>query len=384
MNEKYEHALNENVKNHIVLGHGQLLDSLEKNNLTIYGNIAYSMEIHHEEIDKVIEDIATYFAAQRSLQVTKEYEATRNFREKWIKNDTIKQKQMEMQREMESNLISGVMQLTLKSGFFVFKKMLAYADEKKRKQDFWNLCLKFANTITDKCIDKYVSVQALMMSIHKKLFNKDCKNFTLGSDSDLFMPETEEETENAALVLYYIYITKHNQSIYFQSKEQDFESMMEAWTYIGIFGSNVQNLIRKFELMEKGNAYEYCRLNQVVQCLYNNLMLTLPNIDNSQTRRINNELLKYVPNGDKQRACRRVARIATKATICAAASVAGSATANPVFLNVAATSALSMYKDLSETEIIGNCLRESGIDDGSIRKCIEDAKKSQKELPTVM
>lgn len=384
MNEKYELALNENIQDRIVLGYGQLLDTLENNSMTIYGNIAYSMEIHHEKINKVAEGIATYFATQKSLQITKEYEETRSFREKWIKGDVIKQKQMEAQREMESNLVSTGIQIVLKGGVYLFAKTLAKADEKKRKQGYWNLCLNFANTITDKNVDSYASVWALMRSIFKKLFNKDCRDFALSTDAELFMPTTTEEAENAAFVLYYIYMAKHSQSFYFRSKKNDFETLMVSWVYLGISGSYADNLLQKFELMEKGNAYEYGRLNHAIQCLHNNLMLTLPNIDNSKVRRVNSELLKYVPNGDKQRACRRAARLASKAAICAAASVAGCTTVNPALLEVAATSALSMYKDLNETEIIGNCLRDAGIDDNSIRKCIEDAKVSQKELPLII
>ena len=213
------------------------------------------------------------------------------------------------------------------------------------------------------------------------MFGKICRDFTASGAESLFIPSNTAEAENAALILYYIYMTKHDKSVYFESKERDFENLMMIWTCMGIFGNNAETLIRNYELMEKGRAFEYGRLNSAIQMLHNNLLISIPDINRSQARKINNELLQYVPNGDKQLACRRAAKFVTKAGIAAAASLIGTATVDPLLLNVAASSALSLYSDLSETEIIGNCLRESGVDDRAIKKCIESARKTQKELP---
>lgn len=356
MNEKYELALNENVKKHIVLGYGQLLDDMEKNSMTIYGNIAYSIESHRAKIDKVSEDIAAYFAEQKALQITREYEESRSFSEKWLKNNALNQRSMEKRREVESGLISGGVQLAIKGGVYVVQKALVWADNRKRNQEFWKLCLCYANSIADN-IDGYESMASFLMSIHRRLFGKDCRSFALNGNSDLFMPQTQAEAENAALILYFIYAKKHDMSIYYKSKEEDFKKMMELWTYMGIFGSYAKELVCKFELMEKGNAFEFTSLNRTIQYIHNNLAVAVPSINNSQVRRINNELLKYVPNGDKQLACRSAVGFISNTLISAAASVVGSSTANPLILEAAAVSALSLCGDLNETEVIGNCLR---------------------------
>lgn len=118
-------------------------------------------------------------------------------------------------------------------------------------------------------------------------------------------------------------------------------------------------------------------MNTVIQSFYNNLSIAVPNINKKISRTINSELLKYVPNGDKQLAVRRTAGIVTKAAITAASGFVGSSTANPVLLNVAAISATSLVGDLRQTEIIGNCLTESGIDEKSVKECIESAHRKQ-------
>ena len=70
----------------------------------------------------------------------------------------------------------------------------------------------------------------------------------------------------------------------------------------------------------------------------------------------------------------------TKATIMTASAIAGVEMGNPILIETAATTATSLFKDLEDTEVIGNCLEECGVDSGSIKNCIENAKLEQKKL----
>ena len=94
---------------------------------------------------------------------------------------------------------------------------------------------------------------------------------------------------------------------------------------------------------------------------------------------INMELLKYVPNGDKQMAVRVASKYVTKSAITATSGIIGANTGNPILISTAASFATSLLDDLSKTEYIGNCLRESGVNEDYIKKCIEDAKKRKQQ-----
>ena len=89
----------ENIQNIIVKGNDVLVDELIKNDSTVYGIIVDNIEQNKENIDNTINNIAGYFAANKALAITREYEESRNLREKWIKNSPIKQQQMEITRD---------------------------------------------------------------------------------------------------------------------------------------------------------------------------------------------------------------------------------------------------------------------------------------------
>lgn len=367
----------------IVDSNEQLVDNLVKNNYTVYGSIAYSIEQNRSEIDRTAEQIAAYFAEHKALQITKEYEETRSFSEKWIRNDPIKLKQMEIKRNMATDATSSSIQWTIKGGIWVIEKALERMDNIERKKSLWGLCLSYANYITDGNIEKRRALTAIMFNIHQQLFpNKFHKKktpdlFSTDLPDKVWIPSNKSEAERAAFILYTIYSVAHYMCCDNNTKERDFEKLIEFWMYMGIWGNSQIALLKNFELLDKGNALEYGRLNTVIQSFYNNLSIAVPNIDKKISRTINTELLKYVPNGDKQLAVRRTAGIVTKAAITAAAGIVGNSTANPVLLNVAATSATALIGDLRQTEIIGNCLAESGIDEKSVKECIELAQRKQ-------
>lgn len=372
-----------NIQKIIVEGNEQLLDKLVENHCTVYSSIANYIEQNRSGIDQTIEQIAGYFSANEALKITKEYEETRSFREKWIKNDPIKLKQMELEREWKTEAISFFVQLGLKGGVCIFEKSLEHIDNIKRKKSLWSLCLRYAYYISDGNIAAKANLQSMMINIYRQIFNKksikiDSKDLSLSSLPDkIWLPTNESEAERTAFILYIIYCSAHNMAYDFKTKERDFERLIELWMCMGIWGNKQTELLRKFELLEKGNAFEQDRLNQVIQSFHNNLSIAVPNINRKISREINFELLKYVPNGDRQLAVRRAAGMVTKSAITAAASIVGTSTANPALLNVAASSAVALIGDLQQTEIIGNCLTESGIDEKAVKECIENAKRKQ-------
>lgn len=371
-----------NIRELVVKSNGQLVDSLIENHSTIYGNIALSIEQNRAGIDQAVEHIAGYFAANKALEITKEYEETRSFTEKWIKNDPIKQKQMEMKRELSTETTSTAIQLVLKGGVYVVKKVLAHIDNMERKKLLWGLCLRYANDIVDGNIAANKSLAAMMLHIYCQVFNKtsvksNSIDLSLSGTNEIWVPSNESEVERAALILYMIYSSAHYMCSYSDTKERDFEKLIEFWMYMGIWEDKQNDLLKKFELLDKGKALEYGRLNTVIQSFYNNLSITVPGINGKISREINAELLKYVPNGDKQLAVRRAASIVTKSAITAAAGIVGSSTANPALLTVAASSAVSLIGDLHQTEVIGNCLAEAGVDEKAVKECIENAKRKQ-------
>lgn len=377
----------ENIQNIIVKGNDVLVDELIKNDSTVYGIIVDNIEQNKENIDNTINNIAGYFAANKALAITREYEESRNLREKWIKNSPIKQKQMEIKREMATEMTSAGIQLVMKGGLWVVEKALIHIDNMEKKKSIWELCLRFANYISDGNISSVASLETMMCHIYDQMFSTKTKrkkniSFSVSENSNrIWIPSNRSEAERTAWILYVIYCSSHYMTYRYKTKERDFDKLLEFWTYMGIWNEEQEQLLKKFELLEKGNAIEYGRINTTIQSLYNNLSISVPGIDRTLSKKINAELLKYVPNGDKQLATRKIASFTAKSAIIAAASIAGTSIGSPALLTVAATAATSLVDDLSNTEVIGNCLVDSGIDQETVKKCIDEARHNQ--LPPV-
>lgn len=159
--------------------------------------------------------------------------------------------------------------------------------------------------------------------------------------------------------------------------KKDFNKLIEYWEWLGVYGTQQEQMLYKMDQLDKGNADEFDRMNKLTQSFYTNLTISVPNIDQTIAQNINRELLKYVPNGDKKLAVRKAGKIVTKAAIIAASGIAGATISNPILLNTAAIAATSLLSDLQNTEVIGKCLNESGIDDTFVKSCIEEAKRKQ-------
>ena len=52
---------------------------------------------------------------------------------------------------------------------------------------------------------------------------------------------------------------------------------------------------------------------------------------------------------------------------------------NPCMVQAATTSALTLFDNTDDVQKIGNCLEESGVNEGLIKKCIEDAEHEKRK-----
>lgn len=374
------------VQDVIVESNDTAIKELVKNHKTAYGILACALEQNSEEIDKAINNIASFFASQKALEITKEYEDNCTKYERWIKNDPIKLKQMDNRRSAETNITSTLIQAGTKGTVYGVKKVLSKLEEKEVKRSLWNLCVQFANELSNDGLNS-TSMNARLFHIHnqllqKKMFRrKDANNYIdlQPSSGSVFIPSNSIESFKSAHLLYLIYKSAHNMSLYKSTDydKKDFNKLIEYWEYLGVWGTQQKQMLYKMDQLDKGNADEFDRMNNLTQSFYTNLIISVPNIDHTIAKNINRELLKYVPNGDKQLAVRKAGKVVTKAAIIAASGIAGTTTSNPILLNTAATAATSLLSDLQNTEVIGKCLNESGIDDTSIKRCIEEAKRKQ-------
>ena len=199
-------------------------------------------------------------------------------------------------------------------------------------------------------------------------------------NKELYIPHEKYQQENIALILYLLYIQKHSSDCYYKDKDKDKLMLISMWSVVGILGFEARELFEKYEKMTLGNVWEMGRIATVTQNIYRNLMISIPNINMKKAEEVNRQMLSYVPNGDRQYMAQRSAKMITKTAIMTASAIIGSETGNPVLIETAATTASSLFKDLENTEIVGNCLKECGVDDGSIKNCIESAKIEQKKL----
>lgn len=377
------------MQRHISAGNQELERVSRSAGYSWYGAFADALEQKNDEIERIAEGISGYFAQYAAAEVTARYEKDRNFFEKWIHNDPMELKKMETERAFITTATDAGVQFVVKGGIYATKFLFRSMDQRKAKREIWNLCLWFARDITDNAPANYRPVAALLSSIYRQLFGAAPKERDFSTDAHsknalIYRPSDIVQEENAARLLYMLYMEKYAWSLYNEERQTDIDKLFQWWAALGIIRPRGKELFRQFELLRDGNAFECFRLPAVTQGLFQNLYISLPNINFNKARQINREMLLYVPNGDKQRAVRRGATFVGKAAIAATASILGSSTGNPALLNVAATSALSLYQDLSNTEVIGNCLAESGVSELLIRESIAKADSVRKQTPSIL
>ena len=84
-------------------------------------------------------------------------------------------------------------------------------------------------------------------------------------------------------------------------------------------------------------------------------------------------MLDYVPNSGSQKLARTGAKYAAEGGLIAA----GILTENPLLMKAGASAAMSMFKDLSHTEVIGNVLKAANLSDTDIKQALQDAHQMQ-------
>ena len=375
--------MEKNIRAHIVNANDNLVVTSQKKGITIYGNIADFLEKKNSDIDTMSNIIGTYLAKKNGARLAKRYEENSTFFEKYFRNDKVKMAELEAEREFQTDIIMAGTQILIKGGTYIAKKILAGIEEDKIKNSVWSLCVKYAKEITGNDWEEHSGVCAELIHIHGQLYGKTSLDLNLtvsDGNEKLYLPSEKYQQENIALILYLLYIQKHSSDCYCRDENKDKLLLMNIWSIVGILGFEAKALFEKYEKMSWGNAWEMGRLSAVTQNIYRNLMISMPNINMKKAEEVNRQMLLYVPNGDRQYMAQQSAKMITKATIMTASTIVGMETGNPILIETAATTATSLFKDLEDTEVIGNCLEECGVDSGSIKNCIENAKLEQKKL----
>ncbi len=359
------------------------VDQLKNGGYTVYGAVADMLERNTEPINKAAEGVGAFVASKKAYQITREYEESRSFFEKWIKNNPLKQQQMEQQRAFTAEAIDVGVQAAIKGGYYAVKKGLKLIDETAVRNSVWMLLYSFGNQLTNQNIGAYSMVHAQMLGYYMQLFHPRKMPDGITPPKEFmapFSPRNDIQRENMAQLLYQIFHVKHFNGVHEDEFSKDLEQLFGCYLVLGYDINTAQHMLEIFDNLNQSGLSESVRIPQLLQSFYSNLAISMPNIDISRTRRINYELLKYVPNGGRQ----EIGKFVSKAAITGIATAGGLATGNPIFLRVAAGGAMSMFKDLGKTEIIGNCLKESGITAEEIKLCFDAAKKKQQELPPVL
>lgn len=375
------------VQETIVNGNEEAVKELEANHQTVYGSIVQAIETHRLEIDSSIDKIAQFFAQKKGYERTLQYEENCNWIEKYFRNNPLKQKQMEMEREWEIYSTSDGVQRVLKGGVWAIEKVAEKLGNHEIKVSLWNLCLNYGNDISGGNILRRKALAAFLTNVYHQLFPQKFPfikqkpiDFSVHPESAVYIPFNWSEAKRAAYLLYMEYSCAHYMTFHIEEDDKDYKKLMEYWLYLGIFGENQQKLVKQFSVLDYGQAYEFSRVNTLISSFFNNLSISVPSINTDIADEINSNLLKYVPNGDKQKFVRKAGKLIAKTTIATASGVLGVATVNPLLINVAASSAASLLTDLNNSEVIGNCLLDAGVNQESIKKCLDDAAKKKKAL----
>ena len=290
---------------------------------------------------------------------------------------------MEQQRAFTAEVTDAGIQVTIKGGYYAVKKGLKLIDDATVRNSVWKLLYSFSNQLTNQNIGAYSMVHAQMLGYYTQLFRpkKRLEGVTPPKDSTApFVPRNDIQRENMAQLLYQIYCAKHFNIVHEEERSKDLEQLVGCYLILGYDINTAQHMLKLFENLNQSGLTESVRVPQLLQSFYSNLSISMPKIDISKTRRMNYELLKYVPNGGRQ----EVGKFVSKAAITGIATAGGIVTKNPIFLRAAAGGAMSMFKDLTNTEIIGNCLKESGISADDIKLCFDTARERQQELPPIL
>lgn len=377
------------VYNNIVDTNETVIAESKLHSTTIYGAMVNVLEEHTSEINEVAEKIGAYFALNKGIKITQEYEKNCSLYEKYIKNNDLKLKQMESERTFKVEMYNSLIQTAVKGGVYIGKRVLKHFDKQQINNYVFGICVKYANLIgLSDASRSHMPVQGLLDGMGRDLYGKpvvDYNQILQKFDNIGYLDLTSNQAEIIAKLLYMIYAQKHLSHVSEAESESDMEKLCGVWASLGIWGNNARFMFDKFEKLNGINAFEYNRTNMIMQGIYDNLVIQLPRLDTKKVRAVNRELLQYVPNGDKQLMIRNAGKKVRDLSSIAAVGMYGFCTENPAILASAATGALNMFSNIDDNlEVVGNCLEDSGLKSQNVAKCIDAAKMKQKQDNTVL
>lgn len=373
------------VEQQVANGNYNYMVTSRNHGATIYGDIAAALEAHSESIDRLAEDLGSIAAERHGIQITKEYEDNAPFFEKYFRSNTLSRKKMELRREAETELVSDMIQIVVKGAVYTTKKVLSVVEQKKIKDYVWAYALIYVDGITGGNPERMEPYVPFLISLGKSLKRAE-KKYLLNDDLKACAKSSirldSHQLMQTAAILYQLFDLSQCRAFITEEKiAQNKQFLMDLWMSMQIGTYEADDLFRRFEGM-RNRVDPYGSLNQITQYLFSNLSITLPNINRASARRVNDRLLLYTPNGERQLLARKATKFMGKAAITAACAAGGIATENQVMMKIAATTALSMFHNVEDRELIGNCLVKSGILEGDVKKCIEESR--DKKVPTLL
>jgi hypothetical protein len=375
------------AQQHIGWTNENFFKQAKKDNISVYGNIADLIEGRAEGISLMAEEATRSLLQYNDIRLKKNFEKNSTLFERIISNDNNRLAKYNIIRDSERTLIeNGIPWAIHLVEWGVHNGMMAM-EKRKVYKNIWFLAHIYAYKITHGNIEDYRPVENVITAICNDTIKKNypaldkdpkiCPTSLsdLEEKHELSFPKEEGVQENIAFILYMLYAQKHDCDIYENEKHEDLLDLINCWFVLGYTG-DYGKLFQKFERIGAAKMPEFNRNVQTLQGIYHNLMMAFPSIDHSLARRLDRELLSYIPNGDTQAMARRGGKILLETGIV----TAGVISQNPVMYKVGAKAAVSLFKDLGQTELIGNVLNASGIQEDDVREIIMGARKIQKQM----
>ena len=380
-----KNEIRKNVETHVFDADTELMSIARSKGYSIYGDVAIAIEQNKTVINEFADSASAYLASRKAVKTTLAYEQQCNWMEKYFKDNSLKKKNMEIQREGEIAFTTGVSQLALKGATYLIQTGLAKMDRKVAKESIWNFVYQYADAITHGPIEQDREITRRLWAIYKNLFNRQFEgDFHPLSKGKIYLPTDDVQCENFATMIYMIFMGKHMNDSQNRSLENDIELLKDYWAKLGIIGSDGDELYEKLCRVDAAGGNTTNRMSEALQGIYQNLMISQPCINMEQARKVNAEFLRYVPNGDKKLLAHSVTKVVENGLICGVDSMLSGTPVNLALLKVAATTAVSVFENLDDRTMIGNILAESGISESQIPECLDDAKKKQKTIPPIV
>ena len=342
---------------------------------TIFGDIAIAIENNDTMIKNCTDALSAYIANNANYKLLKRYEEESSLYEKYISNNSNRLANLRNNQEFNNYLILKGIRFMTKLGTYFVKKGLDHYDNLKMKETVWKLSVVYANAITGENYIKYPSVDVYLSHLSNQLKKKKKNINDIDKNTcakDLVLPN-ENNYKNIAFILYMIYSQKHLLKGNAESIPEDLEILSLFWKRIGII--DTRQLFNEFHEIDMTIGYNFVNTNIIYSGIVNNLSIALSAPNDRLVRRLNSECRKYIPNGDTQ----HITRTLGKAALCAGCTFSAIESGNPILIQMATTSALSLFSNTDNTEVIGNSLNELGIDDETIKNCLVEASEERKK-----